>query len=94
MVNRDGWLLAHVLGVVLFLGNIVVTAVWKLLADRTREPAVVAFAQRLVTFTDVAFTATGAGLIAISGLVLAEDFGGIDGPGWLHSASRSLSRPG
>jgi hypothetical protein len=26
----------HILGVVLFLGNIVVTAVWKTLADRIR----------------------------------------------------------
>jgi uncharacterized membrane protein len=29
----------HLLGVVLFLGNIVVTAVWKMLADRTQSPA-------------------------------------------------------
>ena len=28
----------HLLGVVLFLGNIIVTAVWKTLADGTREP--------------------------------------------------------
>ncbi len=82
-MSRDAWLLVHVVGVVLFIGNIVVTAVWKLLADRTREPAVVAYAQRLVTVTDVAFTATGAALIAISGPVLAEDLGGIGGPGWL-----------
>ncbi len=82
-MSRDAWLLVHVTGVVLFLGNIVVTAVWKLLADRTREPGVVAFAQRLVTITDVAFTATGAVLIAISGPILADDLGGVGGPGWL-----------
>jgi hypothetical protein len=29
----------HLLGVVLFLGNIIVTAVWKTLADRTRGRA-------------------------------------------------------
>jgi uncharacterized membrane protein len=82
-VSRDAWLLVHIAGVVLFIGNIVVTALWKTLADRTREPAVVAFAQRLVTVTDVAFTATGAALIAISGPVLADDLGGIGGPAWL-----------
>jgi len=82
-MGRDAWLLVHVVGVVLFIGNIVVTAVWKLLADRTRTPAVVAYAQRLVTVTDVAFTATGAALIAISGPILAEDLGGIGGPTWL-----------
>lgn len=76
-MSRDGWLLVHVVGVVLFIGNIVVTAVWKMLADRTRTPAVVAYAQRLVLVTDVAFTASGAALIAVSGPILAEDRGGI-----------------
>jgi uncharacterized membrane protein len=78
-LSRDAWLLVHVAGVVLFLGNIVVTAVWKLLADRTGDTAVVAYAQRLVLVTDVVFTATGATMIAISGPVLAER---LDWPGW------------
>jgi uncharacterized membrane protein len=42
----------HLLGVVLFLGNIIVTAVWKTLADQTREPRTIAYAQRLVSVTD------------------------------------------
>ena len=58
-MSRDGWLVVHLLGVVLFLGNILVTAMWKLLADRTRAPGVVAYAQRVVTITDFAFTAPG-----------------------------------
>lgn len=45
----------HILGVVLFVGNIVVTAWWKVQADRTRHPAIVAFAQRQVTLTDWIF---------------------------------------
>ena len=36
----------HVLGVVLFLGNINVTGVWKTLADRTGDPRTIAYAQR------------------------------------------------
>ena len=36
----------HVLGVVIFLGNIIVTAVWKALADRTGSPTIAAYAQR------------------------------------------------
>ena len=40
--------LIHLLGVVVFLGNVIVTALWKTLADRTREPRVIAYAQRLV----------------------------------------------
>lgn len=82
-MSRDAWLLVHLVGVVLFIGNIVVTAVWKLLADRTRQSAVVAYAQRLVSVTDVTFTATGAALIAISGPILADDLGGVGGPTWL-----------
>ena len=83
-MSRDAWLALHILGVVLFLGNIIVTAVWKLLADRTKNPPVVAYAQRLVTVTDVAFTASGAVLILVSGQAMADDFGGVfSGPSWL-----------
>jgi uncharacterized membrane protein len=82
-MSRDAWLTMHIIGVVLFLGNILVTAVWKVLADRTRDAAVVAYAQRLVLTTDVAFTATGVVLILVSGQVMAEDFGGVFGPTWL-----------
>ena len=83
-MSREAWLSLHILGVVLFLGNIIVTAVWKVLADRTKSPPVVAYAQRLVTRTDIAFTATGVILIIVSGQVMAEDFGGVfGGPMWL-----------
>jgi uncharacterized membrane protein len=55
-----------------------------MLADRTKSPPVVAYAQRLVTITDIAFTATGVLLIIVSGQVMAEDFGGVfGGPMWL-----------
>ncbi|MES0490236.1 MAG: DUF2269 domain-containing protein [Leptospirales bacterium] len=74
----------HIFGVVLFLGNIVVTALWKLLAERTRNPAIVAFSQRLVTITDFAFTAIGAALIFVTGrYFLANKFGEINTISWL-----------
>jgi uncharacterized membrane protein len=57
----------HVLGVVLFLGNIIVTGAWKYRADVTGRPDVIAFAQRLVTLTDWVFTFGGAVLILIGG---------------------------
>ena len=82
-MSHDTWVALHVLGVVIFLGNLAVTAVWKTLADRTRDAHVVAYAQRLVTVTDLAFTATGGVLITISGFALADDWGGIGGPSWL-----------
>ncbi|MEX2167475.1 MAG: DUF2269 domain-containing protein [Methyloceanibacter sp.] len=55
----------HILGVVLFLGNIIVTGVWKVLADRTLDPRTIAYAQDLVTLTDWIFTAGGVVLILI-----------------------------
>lgn len=53
----------HILGVVLFVGNIIVTGWWKVQADRTRHPAIVAFAQRQVTLTDWIFTFGGSSLV-------------------------------
>jgi uncharacterized membrane protein len=63
---------------------------WKVFADRTKGASVVAYAQRLVTTTDIAFTATGVVLIVVSGQVMAGDFGGVfGGPAWL-TIGRSL----
>jgi uncharacterized membrane protein len=74
----------HLLGVVLFLGNIIVTGVWKVLADRTGEPRVIAYAQRLVTLTDWTFTAGGVALILIGAYGMAA-VGHLDlrGSAWL-----------
>lgn len=58
----------HILGVILFIGNIIVTGWWKTMADHTRDPAIVAFAQRQVTLTDWIFTAGGAALVLASGM--------------------------
>lgn len=66
--------LLHLLGVLLFVGNLLVTAVWKTLADRTRDPAIVAFAQRLVGVTDIVFTGPGAGLVAASGVLMGMSY--------------------
>ncbi len=55
----------HILGVVLFVGNIIVTGWWKVQADRTRNPAIVAFAQRQVTLTDWIFTFGGSTLVVV-----------------------------
>ncbi len=74
----------HLLGVILFLGNIIVTAIWKMFADRTQEPKVVAFSQRLVSMTDFVFTASGIVLIQIGAHGMASA-GGFDlyGESWL-----------
>ncbi len=65
----------HIFGAVIFLGNIIVTAWWKVMADRTRNPAVIAFAQRQVTMTDYVFTAGGAALVLATGIGNAMSHG-------------------
>jgi uncharacterized membrane protein len=75
--------IVHVFGVVLFLGNIIVTAMWKALADQTKDPRIVAFAQRLITRTDWVFTLGGIVMLVIGayGMVFV---GGLDlRQGWL-----------
>ena len=66
-MSFEAFKVVHLFGVILFLGNVIVTGVWKVLADRTGEPRVIAYAQRLVTLTDWIFTAGGVALILIGG---------------------------
>jgi uncharacterized membrane protein len=76
--------LLHVLGVVLFLGNLVVTAWWKLRADRSGSPRLVAFALRQVQLTDRVFTLGGALLLLVGGIgMLAQSGGELLEHGWL-----------
>ncbi len=60
----------HLLGAVLFLGNILVTAVWASLARRHREPEVVRFCVRGIVLTDAVFTLPGVMLLFLNGGML------------------------
>jgi uncharacterized membrane protein len=62
----------HIMGAVLFLGNLIVTGWWKAMADRTRDARIVAFAQRQVTLTDRVFTLGGALLVLLTGQLNAS----------------------
>lgn len=57
----------HVLGVVLMLGNVIVTGLWAHWALERNEPAVDAFAARAVIRADVACTLLGGFLLTVSG---------------------------
>lgn len=57
----------HVVGVVVLLGNVTITAFWKAFSDLTRDPRIVAHAQRGVTVTDFIFTLLGIALVMIGG---------------------------
>lgn len=57
----------HLIGVILLIGNVTVTSVWKVFADRTRNPVIIGFAQRMVTITDFAFTVGGIVFLCVGG---------------------------
>lgn len=61
----------HITGVAMLMGNITVTAIWKFFADRDGRPAVLSFAQKLVTYTDWSMTFWGVVLIMGSGYFMA-----------------------
>jgi uncharacterized membrane protein len=65
----------HILGGIIFVGNIMVTAFWKVMADHTRDPGIAAFAQRLVNLTDFAFTSLGAFILIVTGLMMTYSLG-------------------
>ena len=73
----------HVLGVIIFLGNIIVTAFWKVLADRTKNWTIISYSQRLVTYTDIVFTLTGILLINTTGMIMAKNFPGFLSVNWI-----------
>lgn len=62
----------HIFGAVLFVGNIIVTAFWKAMADRTGDARIAAFGQQMVNGTDVAFTGLGAFIILVTGLFMSQ----------------------
>ena len=67
----NGWLIVHLLGVVLLVGNIATAAFWKVRADAQREPVVMYYAARNVMIADYCFTLPGIALIVASGIVMA-----------------------
>ncbi|ABE37382.1 conserved hypothetical protein [Rhodopseudomonas palustris BisB5] len=57
----------HVVGVVVLVGNVTITAFWKAFSDLTRDPKIVAHAQRGVTVSDLIFTLLGIVLVMVGG---------------------------
>jgi uncharacterized membrane protein len=83
-MTYDAFKVVHLFGVVLFLGNIIVTAVWKVMADDTGDPRIIAYAQRLVSLTDWIFTAGGVVLILAGAYGMAAVAGfDLHGTTWL-----------
>ncbi|MEO8607431.1 MAG: DUF2269 family protein [Chloroflexota bacterium] len=75
-LGRQWHLLMHILGAVLFIGNITVTAAWMILVVRSGQAKLVHFGARAVNQADLLFTVPGVLLIFLNGLTLAPAFGG------------------
>lgn len=73
----------HLLCACLFLGNVIVSGVWAVMAERTGSHEIIKFSNRLVLITDVLFTAAGALGVVITGHLMASRFGGDTAHGWI-----------
>ena len=76
----------HILGAIIFMGNIIVSAMWMSQARRTRDAAVLEFATRAVIRADWLFTLPGIVLILVPGLLTVGAWGGIPGASWAEAA--------
>ena len=75
--------LLHIAGAILFLGNIIVTAVWLVLAEQTRNQATLHFAAKAVNWADVFFTAPGILLLLANGQIMAQAAWGGVSASWI-----------
>lgn len=81
------WLFLHIAGSVLFLGNIITAAFWKIRADLKGDPAEVHNTVKNVMLADLVFTLPGLLLIIISGVVMAVQAGYVmGGMNWLMAS--------
>lgn len=74
-------LFMHIFGAIVFVGNVIVTAVWMNFARRSGDANILRFAVRGVIGTDVYFTTPGFLLVLLNG--------GILGTGWFRSGQAS-----
>jgi uncharacterized membrane protein len=86
--------LIHLACAGLFLGNVIVSGVWALLAERTRNHAIIQFSNRMVLITDGLFTLLGSVGLVWTGYAMAENFGGGEGHAWIQWSYALLSFSG
>ncbi|MBL7827939.1 MAG: DUF2269 family protein [Saprospiraceae bacterium] len=82
--------LLHLVGLVLFMGNLMVGPVWFLIAFYSNDRTVQLFAVRLLRLTDMWLTAPGMLLTIVNGLCLASVYGGLQQAPWLSKSIYAL----
>ena len=61
----------HILAAVIFLGNIITTAFWKVRADRSGNLEIMALTSRAILLADYVFTGPGIAALLVTGILLA-----------------------
>ena len=84
----------HLVCACLFLGNVIVSGIWALLAERTGNHAIIQFSNRMVLITDGLFTLLGSIGIVWTGHGLAENIGGAEWHPWIQWSYALLSFSG
>jgi len=78
------WLVVHLVGVLLMVGNVVTAAFWKIRADLTGNPEVIHHTVRNVMIADYFFTIPGLVLIIVSGgMMVGRSGASLSGLNWL-----------
>jgi len=73
----------HIIGVVLFMGNMIVGPIWFMYAYLSKDKTLLKFAAKLLELTDIYLTIPGIALTIINGLYLASVYGGTKNQPWL-----------
>ena len=80
------FVLLHVFGAIIFMGNLVVSAMWMAQARRTADASVLYFATRAVVRADWIFTVPGIVLLLVPGLLTIGLHGGFGRTSWAELA--------
>ncbi len=71
-MEHQGWLLLHIAGVLLFFSNAVAALFWRVRAERSGDPRLLAFAYRCLMQGDAWLTPASVVAIVVSGIALAR----------------------
>ena len=82
-LSRPVHRLLHILGAVLFLGNVVAGALWLGFADASGSRAALRFATRMINVADLVITGPAALLLFLNGAALVPAWGGLSLQPWL-----------
>lgn len=82
--------LLHLIGVVMFAGNLIVGPIWVVFAFYSQDIHLLKFALKLLVVTDLVLTLPGLDLTVINGLVMASALGGISTQPWLTLTAKLL----